>query len=254
MHPVDPESKEKFDIRDRITVKDYYQKVTDFIYCYKIGQNLQEVQRKVRKHFNKENNIQSHIVKPESMIDLPDSDSDSMDTDEQQAKGLTITAMNLGDGATLYLQMIKTFALMFILLSIINIPIYVLYEHNTQGNVYFDFSKSFRLYTLGNLGQLSKRCSHQTMDWHFLEYYDKVKYPNKVLSNPKPPKMQFDCGEGGYIERLMDFGLTYKNDSKYHGPTNGTALCNHIMNPLDPYIFKKPIDCKKDENKEKEEC
>ena len=77
MHPVDPDSKEKFDIRDRITVKDYYQKVTDFMQCYRIGLLIQEAQRQVRKHFNKENNIQSNIVKPESMMDLPDSDSDS---------------------------------------------------------------------------------------------------------------------------------------------------------------------------------
>lgn len=37
MHPVDPESKTKFDYKDRITVKDYFNKLTDCMYCYKLG-------------------------------------------------------------------------------------------------------------------------------------------------------------------------------------------------------------------------
>ena len=63
------------------------------------------------------------------MIDLPDSGSSSDDKEEEEegARGLTITSQCLGDGATLYLQSMKTIAIMFFVLTILNIPIYYVY-------------------------------------------------------------------------------------------------------------------------------
>lgn len=74
--------------------------------------------------------------------------------------------MALGDGAALYLQMMKTFMIMFLLLSIINIPIFLIYENSTEGNslASFDFWKYF---TLGNLGQLSNKCGWSDMKSEF---------------------------------------------------------------------------------------
>ena len=60
------------------------------------------------------------------MIDLPDSGSSSSEGDED--KGITKTSQALGDGATLYLQMMKTFSIMFFILSLINLPIFIIYE------------------------------------------------------------------------------------------------------------------------------
>ena len=40
-HPVDPDTKTTFGIGERITVKDYFSKITDCIYCYAIHQKIQ---------------------------------------------------------------------------------------------------------------------------------------------------------------------------------------------------------------------
>ena len=61
------------------------------------------------------------------MADLPDSNS-SEDSEEEENNGISDCSLAFGDGATLYLQMMKTFTIMFLMLSILNIPIYVLYE------------------------------------------------------------------------------------------------------------------------------
>ena len=66
------------------------------------------------------------FIRPESMADLPDSNS-SEDSDADENNGITDVSLALGDGATLYLQMMKTFSIMFLILTILNIPIYVLY-------------------------------------------------------------------------------------------------------------------------------
>ena len=67
------------------------------------------------------------FIRPESMADLPDSNS-SENSDSDENNGITDVSLALGDGATLYLQMMKTFAIMFLILTILNIPIFVLYE------------------------------------------------------------------------------------------------------------------------------
>ena len=85
------------------------------------------------------------------MADLPESGSESCDSEERLARGLTPTALGLGDGVTLYLQMMKAITVMMVILSIINIPLMILYARNTEGNVY-SLSTLFKYFTLGNLG------------------------------------------------------------------------------------------------------
>jgi hypothetical protein len=87
------------------------------------------------------------------MQDLPDSGSDSSDDED---KGITKCSQALGDGATLYLQMMKTFAIMFFLLSFINLPLFVIYEENTEGNQLNKLNFFFKYFTIGNLGQMTK--------------------------------------------------------------------------------------------------
>jgi hypothetical protein len=82
------------------------------------------------------------------MADLPDTDSDlSSDVND-----ISECSQALGDGATLYLQMMKTLAIMFFVLSIMNIPLYVLYENNTDGNDILNIGQLFKYFTIGNLG------------------------------------------------------------------------------------------------------
>ena len=54
--------------------------------------------------------------------------SDDTESDEDGAYGgLSAASCHLGVGAVLYLQILKTFAILFLVLSIINIPIYITY-------------------------------------------------------------------------------------------------------------------------------
>lgn len=80
-HPVDPETKQRFNFNERITVKDYIYKITDCCYCYAITQKLNEVKRYCRKRFGGAQRVK--FDRPESMRDLPSSDSNSEDTEEQ---------------------------------------------------------------------------------------------------------------------------------------------------------------------------
>ena len=49
MHPVDPATKEKFPYADRITVKDYFSKLTDVMGCYQVRLFLLKITRLIRK-------------------------------------------------------------------------------------------------------------------------------------------------------------------------------------------------------------
>ena len=102
-HPVDPETKAKFSGSDRVTVTDYIAKLSDACFCYAAAQFLIKIKRIVKKKFKGES--LNKFERPESMIDLPDSgsSSDSSNEEEAGARGLTVTAQTLGDGATLYL-------------------------------------------------------------------------------------------------------------------------------------------------------
>jgi hypothetical protein len=125
-HPVDPETKEKFSSSERITVRDYAAKLSDACFCYAVGQMIGKAKKILKKKLRGDKKVKWE--RPESMHDLPESGSSS-DSSEQEvgARGLTQAAQSLGDGATMYLQSVKTFAIMFIVLTIINIPIFMIY-------------------------------------------------------------------------------------------------------------------------------
>lgn len=54
--------------------------------------------------------------------------------------------------------MMKTLTIMFLILTIVNIPIFVMYEANTSGNALNNYNEVFKYFTIGNLGQMSKQC------------------------------------------------------------------------------------------------
>ena len=59
---------------------------------------------------------------------MPESDSESSESGEDGAlKGLTQCQISLGEGATLYLQMMKTISLMFLVLTLMNVPLLFFY-------------------------------------------------------------------------------------------------------------------------------
>ena len=91
--------------------------------------------------------------KPKSMEFEPSSDSES----EDYGESLTDAAKTLGQGAVLYLQTMKTLAIMFFILSVINIPIYQLYS---QGIEHDDESAQRILtqWSFGNFGRQERTC------------------------------------------------------------------------------------------------
>lgn len=68
------------------------------------------------------------------MMDMPDDDSDESSSDGAQ-KGLTDTAVHLGIGPVLYLQIMKTMMILMFLLSILNIPIFILYSNANEVSI-----------------------------------------------------------------------------------------------------------------------
>lgn len=67
------------------------------------------------------------------MKDMPDSDSDA--SDEGPFQGLNDAAMFVGEGPILYLQIMKTFAIMFLALSFINIPVFWIYTASHEVSI-----------------------------------------------------------------------------------------------------------------------
>lgn len=104
------------------------------------------------------------------MKNIPSSDTSSSGSgqeDDPRAKGLTTAAQNLGEGATLYLQSMKTLAIMFTILSVINFPLYFIYQSSTLKNNYGNLATVFKFFTIGNMGITDTIC-----DWSQIDLYN----------------------------------------------------------------------------------
>lgn len=130
-HPVHPLTKERFDFGERVTVKDYAIKLWDPCFLYVL---VRQCKKGCAKYYKlSRGSVDEHRGnKPESLKTLPDSPSDSSELeDEVGFGGLTAAGAHLGVGAILYLQTMKTFALLFLVLTIFNLPVYFLYSQTT---------------------------------------------------------------------------------------------------------------------------
>ena len=68
---------------------------------------------------------------------------------------------DIGLGASLYLLVLKAFSYYFLILSIINIPMFVIYfgsDYNTNDNSTFSLNVFFNKLSLGNIGQKGINC------------------------------------------------------------------------------------------------
>ena len=97
--------------------------------------------------------------------------------------------------------------------------------------------KLFKFFTIGNLGQLTKKCGYSNLHWHFHE-----------TEAPVDDLIEVSCGDG-YIGEVQQFGFLYNIDKLYGGESEGNATCKHIMEPTTEY--KKPapviVECIEDE-------
>ena len=103
-HPIDPETKKKFSVKDRVTVKYYWSKLCDACFCIAFGKFVSKWSTKIQKRYRGQSRL-DEIRKPPSLIELPTEESSSESTEEEQegGRGLTTTARCLGDGSALYL-------------------------------------------------------------------------------------------------------------------------------------------------------
>lgn len=104
----------------------------------------------------------------------------------------------------------KTFIIMFAILVFINIPIYVMYESNTNGNDLLGVNSFFKYFTIGNLGEMSHKCGWADFDF---------KYETKSVLHTEQ-EVSVDCG-AGYIGQLSVFGFLYTIDKEYGGKSDG---------------------------------
>ena len=101
------------------------------------------------------------------MEEFPTSNSDS--SEEAGDGGLTDASVNIGHGALLYLQTMKTFAIMFGILSLINLPVYLICARNTENNDFNKIQNLFVYWSIGNLGRPDFYCGHSEIDVDLLD-------------------------------------------------------------------------------------
>ena len=127
-HPVDPHLGVKFPVSDSITVKSHTFKLFDAFGCIRVLEKFSKMKdRFFNKLFKKP---KKKLQTPSSMGDLPDSDSGG--EEEGPFKGLTDSAMYIGEGPILYLQIVKSFAIMFFVLGLINVPCFWIYSRANE--------------------------------------------------------------------------------------------------------------------------
>jgi hypothetical protein len=92
------------------------------------------------------------------MKDVPDSGSDSMDNLDS-FQGLTKAAIYVGEGPVLYLQIVKTLCLMCLALSLINVPLFMMYSSAADGTVNIvNVGSVFTHFSLGYIGTTVQMC------------------------------------------------------------------------------------------------
>jgi hypothetical protein len=97
-------------------------------------------------------------VRPQTLEDEPEPESDLSSDEEGSINGLRKISFVLGSGAVLYLQIMKSMAVMFFILSVLNVPIYLMYSSSTINNDYLNLNSGLRFFTIGNLAQRNSGC------------------------------------------------------------------------------------------------
>ena len=93
-HPVDPDLKTRFSMKDRITVNDYEAKLSDACFCYAATQYFKQKGKSMAKMMKGGKKV-AKIERPKTMVDMPESGSDSSDSsgEDIMTKGLTMCSI-----------------------------------------------------------------------------------------------------------------------------------------------------------------
>jgi hypothetical protein len=116
---------------------------------------------------------------------------------------LSNASIYLGEGAVLYLQTMKTLAILFFILTIINLPVFAMYAGSTRNNDYSSMNQIFKYFTLGNIARTNKICGYSTLN-------DTNSDQTDIFSSA-PSSFQMKCGVG-YIKEIEHFGFLYLLD------------------------------------------
>ena len=120
----------------------------------------------------------------------------------------------------------KTFAIMFFILSIINLPLYMMYQSSTTNNALSNLSAMWKYYTIGNIGNTDSSC-----DWSSI---------NLINMDHEIRKMNFSCNAGQYISNVKYFGFLYQTDLRFNIQSYGESWCREVANPFDDALYLGP--------------
>ena len=176
----------------------------DLCFCYTLVTGFRKFKKSMLKRWRKwmklGNEEEEEASRPESMWYYFDSSSDGS-SEEGEAGGINKCTVSLGEGATLYLQTMKTLCIMFVILSIINIPLYAIYSSTEKHPNWTNLSDIFKLTTLGNLGKPDLKCG-----------YSDLKNDMIYGTIDRSPEVKLKCDDGEYINKILSFGLLYLDD------------------------------------------
>jgi hypothetical protein len=99
-HPTNPETREKFSPSDSVTVYNYGLKLSDACGLIQLLDCLKRLKSALKKKFKKND---KKFLRPETMKDLPDSDSSDDALKNDTYRGLSEAAIYLGEGSVIYL-------------------------------------------------------------------------------------------------------------------------------------------------------
>ena len=109
---------------------------------------------------------------------------------------------------------------MFVILTILNIPVLLIYPSPTKYNPYSDPGVVFGLFTLGNMARPNPACG-----------YSDLKRDMDPNETKRSPEIILKCPEGERISELTYFGLLYLEDKQTGSRSNAAAQCAHIEDP-----------------------
>lgn len=109
---------------------------------------------------------------------------------------------------------------MFMVLSVINIPLFVIYPSPTKFNDYSSIESLITYMTLGNLARPNLECGYSDLKKDII-------YGEKERS----PEIKLQCDTGEYISKITDFGLLYREDKETGSKSDGYTQCMSIKNP-----------------------
>ena len=148
----------------------------------------------------------------------------------------------MGEGAILYLQIVKTLGIMCVILSIINIPLFMIYAGagNISSVSLFRIEQVIDAYTLGNIGSTREVCSNTHIPFDagpkLFPELTPIEIDVAGIIRGPPKVMTLRCPlVDDYIAELEQFGFLYKIDYDYDYFTSAKTRCEEVNEPNDAY-------------------